>query len=212
MPTPESIVDALAEIVLPDCFNPYRDLDPLHDLPSAPALRRCNLLTYLQHMQKRNPDELWVAESGSHTGTRRSGLPLIPTTEVEDLNERFATRKFTSPTRSTDRAGMTATFVWQEALGRAQLPLFWNAVMAHPHRTGQPYRNRSVRRADIVAYRPALFAILQLYEPTTVIAIGRVAERMLLAMGVDCRYVRHPAQGGATAFRKGINYKTRRPH
>ena len=204
MPKPESIVDALTEIVLPDCFNPYRDLDAVHDRPNAPALRRTNLLSYLHHMQERDPGELWVAESGSYTGTRRSGLPLLPTTEITTLNERFATTGFAIPTQTSDRAGMTAASVWQAARGRPELPLFWNAVMAHPHRAGQPYRNRSVRRAELTAYQPALQALLQLFSPTRIIAIGRVAERTLLDLGIDCRYVRHPAQGGARAFREDI--------
>ena len=198
-------MEALGEIVLPDCFNPYRDLDTLHDRPNAPALRRRNLLIYLKCIQVRAPNELWVAESGSHTGTRRSGLPLVPTTELDDLNARFATTAFTSPTATSDRAGMTAAFVWREALRRTHLPLFWNTVMAHPHRAGQPYRNRPVRRTEVAAYGPALLAILKLFRPTTVIAIGRIAERTLRDLGVDCRYVRHPAQGGATAFREGVH-------
>ena len=204
MPTPESIVGALTEIVLPDCFNPYRDLDGLHDRPNAPALRSNNLLTYLRAMLQLNPSELWVAESGSHTGTRRSGLPLIPTTEIGVLNERFATTGFAFPTQTNDRAGMTAASVWQAALKRPKLPLFWNAIMAHPHCVGQPYRNRSVRRAELAAYQPVLDSLLRLFNPTTVIAIGRVAERTFLNLDVNCRYVRHPAQGGARAFREGV--------
>ncbi|WP_420460035.1 hypothetical protein [Neolewinella sp.] len=204
MLTPESIVGALIEIVLPDCFNPYRDLDSLHDRLDAPALRRRNLLTYLQVMAQLGPSELWVAESGSHTGTRRSGLPLVPTTELTGLNERFATTGFAVPTRTSDRAGMTAAFVWQAALERPNLPLFWNAVMAHPHRAGQPYHNRSVRRTELTAYQPVLQNLLKLFSFTTVIAIGRVAERTLVDVGISCRYVRHPAQGGARAFREGV--------
>ncbi len=204
MLSPETIVASLTEIALPDCFNPYTDFDPLHDLPAAPSLRRNNLLLYLQSLVQQGPGELWLAESGSHTGTRRSGLPLVPTTEISGLNDRFATEGFVSPTVTTDRGGMTASYVWQAALDRPRLPLFWNAVMAHPHRPGQPYRNRPVRRGELRAYRIPLQHLLQLFAPLTVLAIGRVAADVLDGLAVPHRYVRHPAQGGARAFREGV--------
>ena len=204
MITPRTIVEALTAIKLPDCFNPYTDRDPLHDRPNAPVLRRNNLLFYLEHYLEHKPSEIWLAESGSHTGTRRSGLPLVPTTEVEALNARFATSGFTSPTLTSDRTGMTAGYVWEAALTRPRLPLFWNAVMAHPHRPGAPYRNRPTRRTELTAYQPVLGDVLQLFDPVRILAIGRIAARMLEATGSAHYYVRHPAQGGAREFREGV--------
>lgn len=199
------LLAALTGIHLPDLFNPYTDYDPEHDRPTAAALRRRNLLSYLEAMQACRPNTLWIAESGSHTGTRRSGLPLIPTTEIEALNDRFVVGKFQKPTATPDKAGMTAGYVWGAALKQPQLPLFWNAVMAQPHRPGQPYRNRPVRRAEIKAYGAIIELLVGHFAPSDIVAIGRVAERALTDLGVDCRYVRHPAQGGAAAFREGID-------
>ena len=205
MPDSSDLVDLLATIRLPDLFNPYTDLDPLHDLPDAPVRRQANLRTYLDQMLARRPTELWLAESGSHTGTRRSGLPLIPTTEVTALNERFDTDSFSQPTRTDDRPGMTASYVWEAALRRPRLPLLWNAVMAQPHKSGQPYRNRPTRQIELQSYLPVLQQLLKVYAPRDIVAIGRVAERMLQTLNVPHRYVRHPAQGGAAAFCRGVH-------
>ena len=204
MSTTADLVTELGHIQLPDLFNPYTDHDPLHDLPDAPARRRQNLQLYLEQLLLLRPTTLWLAESGSHTGTRRSGLPLIPTTVVTSLNQHFSVSGFTSPTKTDDQSGMTASYVWTAALVQPQLPLLWNAVMAHPHRPGQPYRNRSVRQTELCAYLPVLLQLIDCFELQAFVAIGRPAERMLREAALPYRYVRHPAQGGAAAFRAGI--------
>jgi uracil-DNA glycosylase len=53
--------------------------------------------------------------------------------------------------------------------------------------------------AEIEAGRSLTGRFLELVRPRVVIAIGRIA---LAALGQDARYVRHPANAGATAFRQ----------
>lgn len=198
------LLDQLSVIERPDLFNPYRDYDPEHDRPDGPDLRRRNLLLYLESMYRLRPTTLWLGESGSHTGTRRSGLPLVPTTVVPELNDLFATTGFRVATRTPDQTGMTAGYVWNAALQQPELPLLWNAVMAQPYRPGQPYRNRPVRAAERRIYAPVLRRLLDLFAVRRTVAIGRVAERMLVNLGEQPVYLRHPAQGGAAAFRAGV--------
>ena len=198
------VVAALSSITLPDLFNPYTDHDSLHDLPNAPRIRRTNLTAYLTCLLPLRPRTAWIAESGSHTGTRRSGLPLVPTTAVDMLNEQFDTDDFRTATASADKPGMTAGYVWEAALQRPTLPLFWNVIMAQPHQPGRPYVNRSPRAAELRAYAPVLDEVLRLFGVTQIVAIGRVAERCLQNLSYPATYVRHPAQGGAAAFRAGI--------
>jgi hypothetical protein len=44
--------------------------------------------------------------------------------------------------------------------------------------------------------------VIALLQPRTVVAVGRIAERLL--GGRASAAVRHPAQGGATACREGL--------
>ena len=202
--TPSEIIDHLGRQTNPHVFNPYRDYDPAHDRKDAVAIRSSNLLVYLETMRARAPKELWVAESGSHTGTRRSGLPLVPTTAIDDLRDLLGDDRFQHPTLTPNRAGPTAKEVWAAAGQRPRLPLFWNAVMAQPHHPDKPYLNRTARVTTLRAYQPALRTIIELFVPERIVAIGRVAARSLTELNVPHRYVRHPAQGGVREFRAGI--------
>jgi uracil-DNA glycosylase len=80
--------------------------------------------------------------------------------------------------------------------------VLWNSVPAHPHRPGQPLTNRAPTRTEVEAGAPILDAVVALLQPERIVAVGRVAERTLGGRAEAC--VRHPAQGGATAFREGV--------
>jgi uracil-DNA glycosylase len=49
---------------------------------------------------------------------------------------------------------------------------------------------------------PVLDAVIAWLQPQTVVAVGRIAERLLGERAHAA--VRHPAQGGATACREGL--------
>jgi uracil-DNA glycosylase len=55
---------------------------------------------------------------------------------------------------------------------------------------------------EVAQGAPVLDDVIALLEPRTVVAVGRIAER-LLGERADA-VVRHPAQGGATACREGL--------
>jgi uracil-DNA glycosylase len=46
--------------------------------------------------------------------------------------------------------------------------------------------------------------MITLFQPRTVIAVGNVAFDTLTGMGFLCAKVRHPAQGGKSAFVAGM--------
>lgn len=99
------------------------------------------------------------------------------------------------------RESQTAREIW--AAVRASLPLFWNAVSVHTHRGEEPLRNRKPSRSEIATHREILRAVIELFAPRRVMAIGLVAQDAAQGLGVAVTYVRQPAQGGTAAFRHG---------
>jgi len=71
--------------------------------------------------------------------------------------------------------------------------LCWNVVPTHP---GTESSNRCPTREEVEASRPFL---AELAQGRRILAVGRLAER---ATGAP--YLRHPAHGGAAAFKAGL--------
>jgi hypothetical protein len=83
--------------------------------------------------------------------------------------------------------------------------VLWNVVPAHPHRPGQPLSNRTPAVGELRAGAQVLGELIERLAPRATIAVGRSAERALRELGLPCQAsVRHPANGGATAFRSGL--------
>jgi uracil-DNA glycosylase len=122
---------------------------------------------------------LLVAEAPGYRGARVSGIPLT--------SERQLT--------GAGPAEATATVVHRvlAELGAEGDVLLWNAVPTHP---GDEGSNRRPTSLEIAAGLP--FA-RELARGRRVVAVGRVAHE---ALGAP--YVRHPARGGAGAFRAGL--------
>ena len=90
-------------------------------------------------------------------------------------------------------------------LGIAPETVLWNVVPAHPHRPGNPLSNRTPAIGELRAGAEVLGDLIERLQPRATIAVGRSAERALGELGLPCHgSVRHPANGGATAFRRGL--------
>jgi uracil-DNA glycosylase len=135
------------------------------------------LARYLE--QRTETPLLLVGEAAGYRGARVSGIPFT--------SERQLT--------GSGPAEATATIV-HRVLAELELEedvLLWNVVPTHP---GTAYSNRAPTRAEVTAGLP--FAH-ELARKRRVLAVGRIAEA---ALGVP--YVRHPAHGGAAAFRESL--------
>jgi uracil-DNA glycosylase len=122
---------------------------------------------------------LLVGEAPGYRGTRVSGIPLTSERQLTGLGP----------------AEATATVVHRVLgeLGLADEVLLWNVVPTHP---GEERSNRRPSRAEIEAGLPFVH---ELARGRRVVPVGRVAHEAL-----GGRYVRHPAHGGASAFRRGL--------
>ncbi|GGE16497.1 hypothetical protein GCM10011390_39430 [Aureimonas endophytica] len=198
------VMHMAASAGMPTLFNPYADTDPAVDVPDAASIRCRNLRRYLHAFAGRDGIDLWLGEAPSRFGARRTGVPFTGEGRLVDLSSRLAIAPFEIATTADASAAPpsgTSRQIWDALPER--LPLFWNAVMHHPHRTGIPVRNRTPSRSEITRSRDTLALLVEAIRPRRILAIGRVAEGASEGFGVPVTYVRHPAQGGAAKFQAG---------
>ncbi len=143
-------------------------------------LRRERLRRYLE--RRAHAPILLVGEAPGYRGTRISGIPLT--------SERQLT--------GSGPAEATATIVHRvlAELDCEDEVLLWNVVPTHPHRLGEPESNRPPTRLEIEQSGTFL---AELARGRRAIPLGRIAHAAL-----GGAYIRHPAQGGAAAFRAGL--------
>jgi len=120
-----------------------------------------------------------VAEAPGYRGTRISGIPLTSERQLKGEGPSEATAS-----------------VVHRALAELELEasvLLWNVVPTHP---GDEVSNRRPTRCEIEAGLPYALALAR---GRRVVPLGRIAQQ---ALGGD--YLRHPAHGGASEFRRGL--------
>jgi uracil-DNA glycosylase len=205
--TPSSLASRLVESLphgLPGLFNPWHDRCA-DDLPGNTPDSKLQRLA--QHLACA-PAFILCGEAPGYQGCVRSGIAFtserlliegaIPrvTQVVGRLTER--NRPFSEP---------SATIVWKALykLGIAEKTVLWNAVQLHPYKPGNPLSNRTPTPAEIALGAPAMRMLAEAFPKAKMVAVGKKAEGLLSEMGVKLAgAVRHPANGGATAFAAGL--------
>jgi hypothetical protein len=236
---PEDIMNALQQAeqfvellqkfpTLPCVFNPWRDVDPVHDESAdSPEIRALHLAHYLKE-RIGVADTVLIAEAPGYQGCHFSGMAMtserillghqvnngIHPTDVFE-NEPLRTSK-----REVQLKGFnepTATIVWKAIKATGTDPrrvVLWNSFAFHPMKTTTGWlTNRKPTQAELDQARHLLEHFLSLFPKAFVVPVGRVAEDILGNLGITCSpYVRHPANGGATEFRTGMGaYWTSEP-
>lgn len=77
--------------------------------------------------------------------------------------------------------------------------VLWNVCPTHPAGLTS-LSNRTPTKDELAAGRPFLVRLMAILQPTVVVAVGVHAARALPRLAA----VRHPANGGAAAFRAGL--------
>lgn len=193
-PEVESFLGRLAATEIGATFNQYREWVPgLDDGPDAPSRRLANLRGHLAARAGRCA-LLLVGEAAGHLGCRFSGIAFTSERQLPP-EQRTSThpRGYSEPSATI----VTGTLA---ALGLDTATVRFNAVPTHPHRPGEPCSNRTPTGEEVEHGRALLADLIDALAPARVVAVGRVAGRLL----PDARCVRHPARGGATAFRQGL--------
>ena len=205
-------------------FNPWYETDDQDQGPDGPAIRRRYLRTYL--LSRPCPRFVLVAEAIGYQGGRFSGIAMTsermllghhPAAGPQDIlgvdappiqrtsnpcrapNAMVEGRGFTEP---------TATMVWRALWGDLRLDpydfVLWNSVPWHPHRPQNRLANRAPNKAEQQAGEVHVHGLHALFPSAKWIAVGKKAREALDELGIPARCVRHPANGGANAFRAGV--------
>jgi uracil-DNA glycosylase len=189
---------------LPDCYHPYASGDAPRD-----AVRRANLRLYLEEMARHAPTAALVGEAPGIHGCHWSGVPfggerlLARGLSRHDLFGSGKGYGWTSghPKGESEASG---TILWGVVDELSRPPFVWNAFPFHPHHPERPDSNRTPTPAELSACAHILPMMLGLFPIGTVVAVGRKAEALLGELGIAHHAVRHPANGGAPAFRDGL--------
>ena len=206
MPPPEpgfaGFIESVAERSFGAAFCMFRDADPSLERDEGPALRRANATAYLNARAGRAP-LLLVGEAMGYAGGRFSGIAFTAERTLMNWGEPFEATSL-RPEGWAEQSG-TIVHGTLATLGIAADTVLWNVVPAHPHRPGAPLSNRTPAVGELRAGAEVLGELIERLGPRATIAVGRSAERALGELGLPCHgSVRHPANGGATAFRRGL--------
>ena len=180
-------------------FNPYAGAVPGLDRRGGAARRRANLRSYLASYQH-PPELLVVGEAIGYRGGRFTGVPL---TSERLLSEPGRFLFAAAPTsRGEPYAEPTATILWSVLGPYRERVIAWNAVPLHPHLAGKPLSNRTPTAVERRMFLSLLAALYSQSGVGRAVALGNQASAALGELGIEHVKVRHPANGGATAFRR----------
>ena len=222
-PTPADFLKTLQAFpVMPCVFNPWRDIDPVHDIGAqSPAVRADQLQRYLTERVGKARIIL-CAEALGYQGGHFSGVAMTserillghqvkngvhPHDVLSGVCQR--TSRVTPKTPSLGATEPTATIVWKE-LKKANIDtrevVLWNSFALHPMKSADGWlTNRRPTHQELQAGQPLLEQLLEMFPRAKTVAIGNVANDILGELGVlVAGHVRHPANGGATKFRAQV--------
>jgi hypothetical protein len=200
----QSLVRELANVSLPNVFNPYRDVCPIFDRRDAPAVRRRNLRAMLESLVAEGVETVWMGRDLGYRGGRRTGLALTDERHLGLLNRVYPGAKAERSTIGPEVAERTAAEIWGALTLIRRPPLLWNVFPFHPHESQDSQTNRkftSKELAYVDELNATLFTGLGIRQ---VISIGQDASKYGQRFGLEVTCVRHPSYGGTTEFRRGI--------
>ena len=188
---------------MPGLFNPWRDRCPHDAAGNGPQAKLERLALHLAC----EPEFILAGEAPGYQGCRYSGIAFTS----ERLLGEGAIPRIPAPGRLSTRrlpfSEPSATIVWKTLyrLGIAERTILWNALQLHPHRADSLWSNRTPAPDEIQLGEPALRMLIEVFPRAKIVAVGKKAEGLLGAMGVKVAgAVRHPANGGATGFARGL--------
>ncbi len=193
----------------PGLFNPWRDSCRFDSPDNGPSQRLDRLAAHLDC----DPRLILVGEAPGYQGCRYSGLAFTSERLLLDgAVPRIARLAARLTLRERPFSEPSATIVWKTLyrLGIAETTVLWNALQMHPFAGDDPLTNRTPTHDELKCGRVALRELPRMFADAVFIAVGKNAERALAEAEIAsfCT-VRHPANGGATAFAEGLGLAVR---
>lgn len=202
--TPKNFVATLSHTCFPAVFNPYADHCSVHDRTDAPKRRRRNLQVFLEAALDSSVDTIWIARDLGYRGGRRTGVPLTDEIHLDHIGDLLGGIRLERATQGPPVAERTAAIVWK-VLSRINQPVvLWNVFPFHPHDPNNSFSNRCHTRVEREMTLPLLQALIDMFKPKQLVAIGRDAQLALRVIDVPVAGVRHPSYGGQREFIAGL--------
>lgn len=188
---------------MPHVFDPWNALSADDIAPDAAEMRRERLRL---HLSAPAPRLLLIGEAPGYQGTRITGCPFtseavlleegVP--RVGRLSHRLSSRRL--PWREP-----SSTIVWRALReeGLMDDTILWGAFPWHPYGATH-LSNRAPNEAEKALGSSLLLQLIGALPGVTVVAVGNIAAESLRKLGVEADKIRHPANGGAAAFRAGL--------
>lgn len=220
--TISTFIDHLAAYESTHSYNPWRDYDDRIDIsPKAPEIRRRQLEDYLKSRIE-EATHLLIAEAAGYQGCRFTGIAITCERMLLDHHKEITSamvlghlgQRTSNPTspylknRPQREYGLnepTDTYVWGAIVANGIDPkkvLLWNIFPFHPHKE-EPLSNRTPTDEELAIGLSYTRELLTLCRSDIAIgAIGKKSALTLSSAGIEAHEMRHPANGGASAFRQ----------
>jgi hypothetical protein len=188
----------------PNLFNPWRDRCPDCKRSNGPDAKLARLAAHLCCF----PEFILCGEASSHRGCKHSGIAFTSERQLcAGEIPRIPPMSYRLTSKASPYSESSATIVWEtlRELHIEERTILWNALPMHPHRRGEPGKNRTPTPAEVIEFgKYALQKLIAEFPSAKVVAVGRKAEKLLCSMDIDHKPVRHPANGGKKQFKQGL--------
>ena len=202
-------------------FNPWWENDPENDdFSNSYEIRQHQLKAYLDERLGK-AHILLVGEAMGYQGGHFSGIAMTSERMLlghmtkkgikpEDVFiSMLPSRTSKEEVRKDGFNEPTATIVWEHLLASGLDPysfIIWNSLPWHPFNPEKGMlSNRTPKDSELAAGRKILKVVIDMVQPSTIIAVGEKAAIQMEELGVPYKKVRHPANGGAKLFRQQIS-------
>lgn len=223
-------LESLTLATHPLVWNPWRDYDERYDKsPEAPKQRLQQLESYLRPRLGK-AKYVVVAEAMGYQGGHFSGIAMtcermllghhpavLPEEIIPDAwfgkGDALRTSNPNSPyieQRTQRELGFnepTDTVVWSAIKENELHPndvLLWNIFPFHPYQEGQLLTNRTPTDEELLWGWQFTEILLSIHGKSLIFAVGKKAQQVLQSFGKEAIGLRHPANGGATAYKEGF--------
>lgn len=222
----EEFLELISGIEPPETVvNPYFGYQEGIDLIENASEIRLSQLRHYLNSRIDTARVLLIAEAPGYQGARFSGIAMTCERTLLGHRDNVTTADVLGndiqPVRTSHLAACnkamqrgfgfcepTAGIVWGEIMqrGLSRQVVLWNAFPFHPHRPGEPLKNRPPTGQEVADHSHVLDGFRELFpEAHTVVAVGNTARDLLVGQGLEVPHVRHPAYRGAGLFRAQIN-------
>jgi uracil-DNA glycosylase len=199
----KALLSRLCSFRSPNVFNPWGEDDPMDAAAGGAEARVERLRAHFDSW----PRLILLGEAPGYQGCHFSGMAFTNERLILDGRIPRVSSAMRLTTRPRPWCEPSATIVWGSLhdLGLAERTVLWNAFAWHPHKPGNKLSNRTPAPKEVEEGLPVLRSLLEYFSGVPVIPVGQVAARTLSRLGIEALPpVRHPAMGGATAFREGM--------